>query len=868
MAQDNVLRLRVVKLSRWHSILLLVAGLARVESVTAEGVSYEESIQPILAAHCVKCHSKENREARLDLGDLAGIVKGGKSGPVVRAGAVGSSRLWGMIAADKMPKDAPPLTANEKGLIRSWIITQAKQDFAELEPKLAVKEGRGGGSREHWAFFPPERPRLPVGSRFGHPIDAFVHKRLAAEGLQFSPKANHRTLARRAAYDLTGLPPTPELLASFNSDDQPGAYERMIDRLLADPAYGERWGRHWLDVAGYADSAGVLNEDKILPRAWRYRDYVIRAFNQDKPYDLFLREQIAGDELYDYWTAEETMDRLPEQVIEGIVATGFLRTAPDSSRPDFAKITNAAALYYYPTIDDTLRIVASSTMGLTLHCAKCHDHIFDPIPQKDYYRMQAVFMPAYQPNKWIAQNLRRLPMASARERRLAEATNKQAIEIELKALTDERYALRNKYRDLRLERLVKEFPKEQQQPVLLAFKTHHSKRTPAQEQLVEKHVELLMPRAGILEKHLTKEYPEYVAELKRIEKAKATVKKRAPRNEYVRALYDLPGEVNTPFLRRGDPLTPGPDVTPGVLAALATGSDYSLSKKPPRKSSGRRLAFAEWLTQSKHPLTARVMVNRIWMHHFGVGLVATPEDFGHSGREPSHPELLDWLACELVDNNWSVKRIHRLILTSQTYRQRSAVDPASERHRRALEADPDNDLLWRQRMRRLEAEQLRDGVLAVAGEISRKMFGEPIEVNRHKTGEFAPTKRTGRRSIYLRQRRSQPVSILRAFDQPVMETNCTQRDRSTVVPQALTLLNSDFMAVSASAFADRVLRERPDAPEARAMLLAFGRVPNADELRTLEQFVADQTHRRDSRRLAVQDLCHLLLSANEFVYVD
>ncbi|MGB0583345.1 MAG: DUF1549 domain-containing protein, partial [Limisphaerales bacterium] len=422
-------------------------------------------------------------------------------------------RLWDLVAADKMPKDGPPLTAEQKGHLRNWIIGSARQDFESVESTVLVKDGKGGGSKEHWAFQPPRRPVVPQNSA-DHPIDAFVVKRLRENGLELSVPGKRPLLARRLSYDLTGLPPVPGLIADFAADTSPDAWSRLVDRLLSDPAYGERWGRHWLDVAGYADSAGVLNEDKILARAWRYRDYVIQAFNKNKPYDLFLREQIAGDELYDYWTAEATMARLPEQVKEGVTATGFLRTAPDSSRPDFAKITNAAALYYYPTIDDQLRIVASSTMGLTLHCAKCHDHMFDPIPQKDYYQMQAVFMSAFRTDKWIPQNLRRLSLESTKERQGKAKAHKDKIATDLKALTDERIVIRNKFRDLRLEQLVKEFPKGRQQAILLAFKTHQSKRTPEQKVLVAKHVDHLMPAAGILEKHLTKDYPNYVVELK------------------------------------------------------------------------------------------------------------------------------------------------------------------------------------------------------------------------------------------------------------------------------------------------------------------------------------------------------------------
>ena len=599
------------------ALLLLLAGAADAETTP----QFEEAILPILKARCHECHSGDAPKAKLDLSGVASILKGGKSGAAIRIRAAESSLLWEMIAGNEMPKKGAPLTAEEKGKIRSWINTGAEADATVAGVNATeVASAKDAGSRDFWSFQPPRRAQLPkVSEPIENGIDAFVIARLNEDDLTLSPETDRQTLVRRLSYDLTGLPPTPETVAAFVSDSSPKAYDRLVEQLLASPAYGERWGRHWLDVAGYADSAGILNEDKVLPLAYRYRDYVIRAFNDDKPYDVFLQEQIAGDELYGYWKADATLDELPEQVVEGVIATGYLRCAADASRPNFKTIRNADALYYYPTLDDTLRIVASSTMGLTLHCAKCHDHMFDPIPQVDYYRMQAIFMGAYRPDNWIAQSERRLPIATASQRVEADAHNAKIDATEVKPLQTERNELKARFREQRYQQLLAKEPED----VRVAFATAADKRSDDQRRLFEKHKARLQPPDKELEVTLKKEFPEYKAETERLDQAIAAANAKRVQFEQIRALYDLPGEVSTHLLRRGDPLTPGAEVQPGVLDTLTTPKPLDWAAPPKdAKTSGRRLAFARWLTQPDHPLTGRVFVNRVWLHHFGEGLVA------------------------------------------------------------------------------------------------------------------------------------------------------------------------------------------------------------------------------------------------------
>jgi mono/diheme cytochrome c family protein len=887
-----------MKADTTHRALALISGLLAMTTAAAWGQAgapdargdaaprFERDILPIIRAHCFKCHGDGERKGGLDLRTRAAMLKGGDSGPALVEGSVEESLLLDQVATRAMPPDKDTkLTEAQVATIRAWIVSGAPADVPDTTADSLPADRP---EPTFWAFRPPSRPAVPTVEgvdRIRTPIDAFVLARLEAHGLTYSPDADRTTLIRRATSDLWGLPPSVEEVATFLADTRPDAYERLIDRLLASPRYGERWGRHWLDLAGYADSEGVLSFDYPRTAAWRYRDYVVRAFNSDKPYDRFLKEQLAGDELGDYWTAYRTHKALDPEVVEGLVATGFLRCAGDSSRPDFATMKDAPG-YYYQTLDDTLKIVASSTMGLTLQCARCHTHKYDPITQEEYYRVQAIFMGAYRPSQWVPQAERRLMEASEDQEKAAKEHN-APIDAAIEASKKEVDRLRKEFGDRLFQDRLAKLPEAIREDVRVALETEAQKRSEVQAYLAGKFKEELRPQGEALGQRLAEAYPEYKAEAEDHKARIAAEEGRRRTFPEIRALYDLPVEAKTHVLLRGDYTQVGPEVTPGALPALAAPRPFAWS--PPEKgarTSGRRLAFAEWLAQPGHPLTARVIVNRIWLHHFGEGIVATADNFGTTGASPTHPELLDWLAVELVARGWSLKAMHRLILNSTAYRQASAFDPAA--HTDARRVDPENRLLWRQRLRRLEAEAIRDAILQVCGTLNPRMFGPPIPVQVQDGGEVtAPADASGgRRSVYLQVRRSQPLTLLQVFDQPVMETNCTGRATSTVSSQALTLMNSEFLIRQAESLATRALREDPRHPAARAFRLALARPPTDHELSRLKSFLDAQETRHarvldaaegagtapEARRLAysraLNDLCHMLLCANEFVYVD
>ena len=857
----------------------LAARSSAEEKTPAPKVTFEDHILPILKARCIKCHAGAEPENELRLTSRRDILRGGKSGPAMRIAAAESSLIWEKLASNEMPQGGPPLSPEEKGVIRTWINDGAASTDPADDADDDTGERSGEPASDHWAFRPSVRPPIPTvqhGDLVRNPIDAFVLAKLEQNGLHFSPEASRETLLRRATYDLIGLPPTLEEREHFLADQNDRAYESLIDSLLARPQYGERWARHWLDVAGYADSAGVLSEDRPIQNSFRYRDYVIRALNSDKPYDRFLQEQLAGDELVDYWTAYETRDVLPDEVIEAVTATGYLRCAADSSRPDFSTIKNADAQYYYPTINDTMQIVASSTLGLTLQCARCHSHKYDPISQTEFYRVQAIFMGAFRPREWIPQMERKILVASAKQKKAADENNAR-LDADIAKLKAEIATLRTAQKQKLFDDRLATVSEPIRADVQAALARPADQRTEVEKYLVGKFQPQLQPDDATLDKLLPETYPDYKTAVEQNTAAVAALERQRMHFDELRALYDLPGPVVTPLLRRGDALTPGAPVEPGVPQALATPVAFQWS--PPAaeaKTSGRRLAFAKWLTQPDHPLTARVMVNRIWMQHFGQGLVSTPEDFGLLGSPPSHPELLDWLAREFVENGWSIKHMHRLIMNSTTWRQKSVGDPAQLEL--ATKLDPDNRWLWRQSLRRLDAEPVRDAMLSVSGLLDASLYGYAIPVARRPDGDvtIADGQNERRRSIYVQVLRGNPLTMLQAYDQPVMETNCTRRGRSTVSTQALTLLNSETVVGYAQAFADRVLKEAPDSPVARAVLLTYAREPTPEELAEFSSFLSQQQARYASSgevpeavaKKALADLCQMLLASNEFVYVD
>jgi hypothetical protein len=844
---------------------------------------FDSDIAPILKTHCIKCHGVEAKKGGLDLRTFASIMRSGDTGPAVVPGKSGESLIIEQVASKQMPPGKnTKLTDHQITVLRTWI-----DAGAPVEP--TAKSAPETTASAFWSFRPPQRPQIPAVSRIDqvrNSIDSFVLSKLEAAGLAFSPPAARPALVRRLYFDLWGLPPTPEEVAAFVADDHPDAGERLIDSLLASPHYGERWGRHWLDLAGYADSEGILDADYDRSTAWRYRDFCIRAFNRDIPYDRFLKLQIAGDEDINYPALYRTKKSLAPEEVDALIATGYLRCASDTSRPDFKAIKNAPG-YYYQTLDDTVKIVASSTLGLTLQCARCHSHKYDPISQEEYYRVQAVFMSGYRPADWVPQVERKLSESTAAQEAEAKEHNAR-IDAAVAALAGKAQSLQVTFKARLFSDRLAQVPEPVRDDTRKAIATDAAMRTEIQKYLASRFAAILNPPDAKLSAILSASYPEYKAQSAAIAAAIAAAHARKKSFAEIRAFYDLPGEPKTPILKRGDYSQPGREVAPGVLQSLATPQPFAWSRpSKDARTSGRRLAFANWLTQPGHPLTARVIVNRIWLHHFGEGLVSTPDNFGTTGSPPSHPGLLDWLACEFIDSGWSIKALHRRILTSATYRQSSRIDPSSPIHAKAKTIDSEDRLLWRQRMRRLEAEALRDAMLAASGVLNIRMLGPAVPLVARADGEVVePDEASGhRRSIYMKVRRSQPLTLLQSFDQPVMETNCTRRGLSTIASQALNLLNSDTLSKHAKAFAERALAEAPGDPAGRAAALAFGSAPTGAPRQAIDDFLAAQSARharsvagpnseptagqpRDARRLALADLCQMLLSSNEFAYID
>jgi mono/diheme cytochrome c family protein len=759
----------------------------------------QHDVVPILLRRCTTCHGARRREGGLDLRTKAAMLRGGKSGPAIVPGNPDRSLLLEKVRSGAMPPrqrlveaSVKPIEPAETAVLARWIAQGAPEvtvapDVATTSPDPLVNDR----DRDFWAFRPPRPVAVPAvqgAAQMRNPIDAFVLHRLQPRGLSLSPEADRLTLLRRASLDLTGLPPTPDEVQAYLADRGPGAYERLIDRLLASPRYGERWGRHWLDLAGYADSEGKREQDLYRPHAWRYRDYVIRAHNADKPYDRFLLEQIAGDELADY----ENAAQITHEIYDNLVATGFLRMAPDAT---WANITG-----FVPdrleVIADEIDVLGSVVLGLTLKCARCHSHKFDPIPHRDYYRLVDVFKGAFDEHDWLKPDIkpgigpvsvdvqggRHLPHVTTKERQAWEA-KKGAV------------------------------------------------------------ASLPQPR--------------------------------------IHALWDRGEPSPTYIYRRGDYLSPGRLVGPGVPSVLTDGKT-PFEVRPPwpgAKKTGRRLALARWLTQADHPLTARVMVNRLWKQHFGTGIVRTLGNFGKAGARPTHPELLDWLALEFVRQGWSVKKMHRLMMTSATYRQSSAVTGEREK------ADPENALYSRMPLVRLDAEALYDTLLVVAGQLDDSRFGPGDPVHARRDGLVTPagTAKGWRRLIYVRQMRKQLPTHLESFDYPQMNPNCLQRRDSTVAPQALHLLNNGMVRRLAEHFARRVQSEVSNDPARqveRVYMIALSRPPGAEEkeagvdaLQVLTARWANhpgggKKERGTAARQALTSYCHTIMNSAAFLYVD
>ncbi len=857
--------------------MLLAASPSLHADEGAGTVSFDHEVLPILKTHCFHCHGEEEKlRGGLDLRFASLIRKGGDSGSVLAEGDRGASRLYQVLVDGEMPPDEEKrLSAEEIETVGRWIEGGALVVEAEPDPLPAPGEFHiFPGERAHWAFQPVRRPEPPADQGDDtHPIDAFVGTALSASGLDFSPEADRPTLLRRAALTLTGLPPTPEEVHAFVEDSSPDAWDRVLDRLLESPHYGERWGRHWLDVAGYADSEGYNDRDDLRPDSWGYRDYVIRAFNADKPWDRFLVEQIAGDELagVTHANAQGKANADPE-IRELLTATGYLRQAPDGtgSRPDDPDEAREMV------VNETVNIVASSLLGVTVGCAQCHDHRFDPVPQTDFFRMRAVFEPVYDPENWRQPNARRAALISAEDKAVADEIEARAKEVEARYIEEMERVVRVVF-----ERELAQIPEAERDFAREAYETPVAERSEAQKELLaDRYPAVNVQRSRI---HLFLSKYEDGEELRKgyeaLKEEMDALRAEKPQPEYIRvATEDTKNVPGTRLFHRGDPTSPvGDPLPPGDLAVLG-GIDFPLDDDS-LPTTGRRLAYARHLVGGDHPLVGRVLVNRFWMHHFGRGLVPDPAEFGVRSAGPSHPELLDWLASEFVARGWSLKEFHRLVMSSRTWKQSSAPNAA------ALAVDSDNRLLWRMAPRRLEAESVRDAILAVSGSLNPEAYGPPVPVAPDEGGLFSvgggsvsEDRAELRRSVYVQQRRTQPVAMLEAFDAPRMEPNCERRVSSTVATQALELMNGSFVLARSEELASRLLEEfgDPSATEGlveQAWTAAFGTVPDETQRADLAYFLETQTklleaNGDDAARLALASLCQVLFQTNQFLYIE
>jgi len=758
-----------------------------------------------------------------------------------------------------------------------WPLSQASASDSEIRSSDIVT----AADRNFWSFTTPVRPEVPEvtdSSRVQSVIDRFILSKLEKEGLSFHEEADSRALIRRVTFNLSGLPPEPESVEAFANAHDPATYERLVDRLLASPRYGERWGRHWLDVAGYAESSYFIG-DIIRPDYWRYRDYVIRAFNEDKPYDVFVLEQLAGDELFDWRNTEV----FTEDQVEKLVATGFLRTTPDATvstltQTQFEKISAVQQA--------VVEVSMKALMGLTLNCVRCHSHKYDPIPHEDYYKLTALFEPAFDsdPHRWLAGIWQRNAPGPIRAIPLTPKAERDAYFEQSEVWRDKTTALKQQLRYELPRRWRNHFLRENSQnikddtrreQVLGIISQGPDNINEVEEAILRRVFEEL---GGTGEQDQLKElYPEYEQQHKELNERIEEIYEMAALPPIVWGTFDVSTSPSpTPLLHGGNFKTPGDPVTPGVLRVLDDPEhpfDWeAAAAKSPQGTTGRRLALAEWLTDPKHPLTARVMVNRIWQYHFGEGLVRTPDDFGLRGSRPTHQDLLNWLAVEFMESGWSIKHIHRLILHSTAYRQSSRFDKARE------EADFSNQLWNRFPKRRLEAEAIRDAMLAVSGQLDLTMYGKSIPTKRLEDGlVIIPRDHPGRtrRSVYVSTQRSGIPNFLTSFDAPIMDTNVPKRRVSAISQQALAAMNSPFMHETAEALRERIESEGHATFEERLnriWMLAYSRYPSDEETSSLRAWMQREMDPSNPNIDQPEDvwkiLCHGVLSSNEFLYLN
>ncbi len=814
-------------------------------------------VRGILEARCLECHGPLKQRSGFDLSSRDLLLKGGEIGVGVISGDPGASTLMKMLRHETdphMPYKEEPLAPEEIAAIAEWVRLGAP--YTETLHAAAEKAGAElavtDADRTFWSFRPLARAEPPTVSNVGwtrNPVDNFVLAKLDENRIAPSDEADRRTLIRRVSFDLTGLPPTPEETAAFELDNRADAYERLVDRLLASPQYGERWGRHWLDVARYADSAGY-EFDAERPTAYHYRDFVISAFNEDMPFDQFVRWQLAGDEY------------APDNPA-ALAATGFCAAGPNIDNQE-------TELNFYDELDDMASTTASAFLGLTMACARCHDHKYDPIPSRDYYRMLSAF----------TTTKRYDVLLTSREERNAYLAKKREWDRELgQAKRAEGQLLEPFRRQVRLVKIDALDISDRDKAVLKSTgdedKAERQRLSDAFNSQLKVEREDLTPLMDAAQ----------IQTWETLRAAVAAVEARPPKSpQTALAITDKKTEPATSyFLARGNPDLKGEEVTLGFLQVLPGGDAQEFAPARYRREDGettyQRTALAEWLTDVENGagrLTARVIVNRLWHHHFGRGIVGTPNDFGMQGDRPTHPELLDWLATELIADGWKLKPIHKVIVTSAAYRQSSAHDAGKDA------VDPNNLYLWRREPLRLEAEAIRDSMLAVSGCLNATMFGPPIHPFMHPdaiaTGstnkwpkDVVDGPETWRRSVYINIRRSVLMPMMQSFDAPDATASCSRRNNTTVPTQSLAMMNSEFVSDQSVRFAERVMADAGEEIRnqvAHAYTLALARPASRLEIERGEAFLREQTEARGEYEIALADFCQVLLSLNEFVYVN
>ena len=777
-----------------HSISLLariVASLAIAAGCaisSAEEPKFESQIRPILREYCLDCHgATETHEGSLDLRLVRLMVQGGDSGPALVAGNPDASLILQRIESDDMPPGTLKVSEEKKKLLRAWIESGAPTNRPEPEtigPGIPLTDAE----RAYWAYRPVAKPSTEIqidGDRIRNGIDQVLAQAMP-QGLRFSPDAPREALVRRVFLDLIGLPPSDEQFQHWMQLAESNWYEQLVDSLLQSPHYGERWARHWLDAVGYADSDGATLADAERPWAWRYRDYVIASLNQDKPIDRFILEQLAGDEL----AGPKQGDWTPTQ-IELLTATGFLRMTADgtASGDNSPEARNK-------TIADTLQVIGSTLLGSSLNCAQCHDHRYDPLSHEDYFALRAVLAPALDPVAWKTPSERLVSLITQ-----AEVELSSKIEMEAQAISAQRATKEAEFIKNALDKELMKFEEPLRTMLRSAYESPVDKRTEEQKMLLDKHPSVNIS-PGVLYQYL----PEAAEELKKFDATIAETRAKKPAETFLQALSEPPGHLPvTKLLHRGDLNQPTREISPGKLSVLVdeTSNKHFNDDDPSLPTSGRRLAFAKWLTQTDppNPLFVRAMVNRVWMHHFGKAIVATPGDFGKLGSPPTHPQLLDWLALDWIEHGWSFKHLHRRILLSTAYRQSSIRSPTGG------SIDPDNRFYGRRDLQRIDAEVLRDSVLALSGELKPELFGAPIPLQEDEAGQVRLDPAQPRRSLYAKWRRTQPVALLQAFDAPVMGVLCESRPSSTVAPQSLMMMNNEFLLEQSEKIAKRVISQ-------------------------------------------------------------